>query len=76
MTCSRPFLELYHEDCVIGGSGAFVIGIEGLSRFETALRPKLVMEIAGRTEGLSPAAYFPQPKSRTGCEDTSEHIGR
>jgi hypothetical protein len=76
MSFSRPFLERYYEDCVIGGSGAFVIGVEGMSRFEAALRRKLVMEIAGRTEELSPAAYVSQPKSRTDCEDISEHVGR
>lgn len=76
MSFGRPFLERYYEDCVIGGSGAFVIGVEGMSRFATALRRKLVMEIAGRAEGLSPAAYVPPPKSRTHCEDISEHVGR
>jgi hypothetical protein len=76
MSFGRPFLERYYEDCVIGGSGAFVIGVEGMSRFETALRRKLVMEIAGRAEALSPAAYVPQPKSHTDCEDISEHVGR
>jgi len=76
MSFSPPFLERYYEDCVIGGSGAFVIGVEGMSRFETALRRKLVREIAGRAEALTPVAYVPQPKSRTDCEHMSEHVGQ
>jgi hypothetical protein len=76
MSFGSPFLERYYEDCVIGGSGAFIIGVEGMSRFATALRRKLVMEIAGRAEGLSPAAYVPPPNSHTDCEDISEHVGR
>jgi hypothetical protein len=76
MSFSRPFLERYYEDCVMGGSGAFVISVADMSRFETALRRKLVMEIAGQAEGLSPAAYVPSPKSRTDCEDISEPLGR
>jgi hypothetical protein len=67
MSFSRPFLERYYEDCVIGGSGAFVIGVEDMSRYATALRRKLVMEIAGRVEGLSPAHYVRQPQRRTNC---------
>jgi hypothetical protein len=41
-------LDIYYEDCVIGGPGAFVIPIQDRSKFIEATRTKLVLEIAGR----------------------------
>ena len=76
MSFSRPFLERYYEDCVIGGPGAFVIGVEDMSRFETAIRRKLVMEIAGQTSELSPASFVERPKPRIDCTDLAERPGR
>ena len=42
-------LDVYYEDCVIGGPGAFVIPIQERNQFKEATRQKLVLEIAGRT---------------------------
>jgi hypothetical protein len=42
-------LDIYYEDCVIGGPGAFVIPIRERDQFRDAIRTKLVLEIAGRT---------------------------
>ncbi len=42
-------LDIYFEDCVIGGPGAFVIPIKERDQFKEAIRTKLVLEIAGRT---------------------------
>jgi hypothetical protein len=42
-------LDIYYEDCVIGGPGAFVIPIKDRAQFKEAIRTKLVLEIAGRT---------------------------
>jgi hypothetical protein len=42
-------LDIYFEDCVIGGPGAFVIPIRDRSQFKEATRTKLVLEIAGHT---------------------------
>ncbi len=42
-------LDIYYEDCVIGGPGAFVIPIRERNQFKEAIRTKLVLEIAGRT---------------------------
>jgi hypothetical protein len=42
-------LDVYYEDCVIGGPGAFVIPIAERDQFKEATRNKLVLEIAGRT---------------------------
>lgn len=53
----RPFtgmmdvdrLDIYYEDCVIGGPGAFVVPVRDRSEFIRAIRTKLVLEVAGRT---------------------------
>ena len=42
-------LDIYYEDCVIGGPGAFVVGIKERAQFKDATRTKLVLEIAGHT---------------------------
>src|ERR1044072_1314983 len=42
-------LDVYYEDCVIGGPGAFVIPIREREKFIEATRTKLVLEIAGGT---------------------------
>ncbi len=41
-------LDVYYEDCVIGGPGSFVIPIKDRDKFKEAIRTKLVLEIAGR----------------------------
>ena len=48
-TMDIPDLDIYYEDCVIGGPGAFVIPIREREKFKEATRTKLVLEIAGRT---------------------------
>ncbi|WP_167449273.1 DUF1194 domain-containing protein [Mesorhizobium hawassense] len=45
---ARQYLALYYEHCVIGGPGAFVIGIDDLGMFEVAIRRKLLLEIVGQ----------------------------
>jgi hypothetical protein len=42
-----PDLDLYYTDCVIGGTGAFMIPIKERSEFLTATRRKLLLEISG-----------------------------
>lgn len=42
-------LERYFRECVIGGTGAFVLPIRSKSEFASAIRSKLLMEISGRT---------------------------
>ena len=41
-------LDIYYEDCVIGGPGAFIIPIHNRDQFKEAIRTKLVLEIASR----------------------------
>jgi hypothetical protein len=54
-------LDVYYEDCVIGGPGSFVIPIKEREQFKEAIRTKLVLEIAGRTPDrpVLPAAGTP-----------------
>ena len=42
-------LDLYYEDCVIGGPGSFVVTIKDRDKFKEAIRTKLLLEVAGRT---------------------------
>jgi hypothetical protein len=46
-TMDIPNLDVYYEDCVIGGPGAFVVPIREREKFKDAIRTKLVLEIAG-----------------------------
>lgn len=56
----RLNLQTYFESAVIGGPGAFVINADGMGDFATAIRRKLVVEIAER----NPAAVDPALVSR------------
>lgn len=40
-------LDLYYEDCVVGGPGSFVVSIKQREKFKEAIRTKLVLEVAG-----------------------------
>src|SRR5216683_2427796 len=42
-------LDLYYEDCVIGGPGSFVVAIKDRDKFKEAIRTKLILEVADRT---------------------------
>jgi hypothetical protein len=42
-------LDLYYEDCVIGGPGSFVVTIKEREKFKEAIRTKLLLEVAGKT---------------------------
>ena len=59
-------LDIYYEDCVVGGAGSFVVAIKGKEKFKEAIRTKLVLEVANRMPEprVVPAAT---PKPRTDC---------
>ncbi len=40
-------LDFYYEDCVIGGPGAFVVPVRERAEFITAIKTKMVLEVAG-----------------------------
>ena len=48
-------LDVYYEDCVIGGPGAFLVTVENIDRIAQAIRRKLVLEIAGMPPRIVPA---------------------
>jgi Protein of unknown function (DUF1194) len=54
MTMDIDDLDVYYEDCVIGGPGAFVIPIKEREKFTEAIRTKLVQEVAGVARALRP----------------------
>jgi len=41
-------LDVYYEDCVVGGPGSFVIPVRERSQFVEATRTKMILEVAGR----------------------------
>lgn len=49
-------LESAFRDTIIGGPGSFVVTAEDRSQFKTAVRRKLILEIANRGPGLQPQA--------------------
>lgn len=59
---NQPALDIYYQDCVIGGAGAFLVPVEGMENFSKALKMKLILEIAGlvvpapANGGIIPAA--------------------
>jgi hypothetical protein len=53
-------LDRYYADCVIGGTGAFVVPIRELTEFRSAIRRKLLLEISGLQP---PARVFPAQNS-------------
>lgn len=78
-----PDLDLYYEDCVIGGPGAFIVVARDFVDFATAVRRKLILEIAGlqpaprpRSEPVSSAGLVPiQARSAPPC-DIGERMRR
>jgi hypothetical protein len=63
---SIPELDVYYEDCVIGGPGAFLVTVDSIDRIALAIRRKLVLEIAGLSPRLQPV-QFAAPEPRIDC---------
>jgi hypothetical protein len=47
-------LDIYYEDCVIGGQGSFLLTIREREQFANAIRTKLIMEIAAPDSRTDP----------------------
>jgi hypothetical protein len=61
-------LDIYYQDCVIGGGAAFMIVIRSADQFAEAIRRKLVLEIAGGAPVTGAvAATTIQAASRIDC---------
>ncbi|HEY7690407.1 MAG TPA: DUF1194 domain-containing protein, partial [Dongiaceae bacterium] len=54
-------LDIYYEDCVIGGPGAFFISVQAPEQLADSIRRKLVLEIAGREPAVVPAQLTQSP---------------
>lgn len=52
-------LDVYYEDCVIGGFGAFMITVNSADKFAEAIRRKIILEIASVPEDVVPAGWRP-----------------
>jgi Protein of unknown function (DUF1194) len=66
---SIPNLDVYYEDCVIGGPGAFLLTVDNIDRIAEAIRRKLVLEIAGGRPTIVPvAAGLPEHERRIDCQ--------
>ncbi|MEM0908188.1 MAG: DUF1194 domain-containing protein [Pseudomonadota bacterium] len=62
-------LDIYYEDCVIGGFGSFMITVNSADKFQEAIRRKLIMEIARAPAEIVPAAWrAPGSPPRIDCE--------
>jgi hypothetical protein len=44
---SMPNLDIYYQDCVIGGPGAFMVPARDFDNFAEAVKQKLFLEVAG-----------------------------
>jgi hypothetical protein len=60
-------LDVYYENCVIGGPGAFLVTVETIDRLAEAIRRKLVLEIAGQPARIVPVQLFPQARPDYDC---------
>lgn len=60
-------LDIYYEECVVGGPSAFVIPVLHVSRFASAIRQKLVLEIAARAPVRHAGAPVVRVAGRIGC---------
>ena len=56
-------LDVYYEECVVGGPGAFVLAVDGFASFAEAILRKLILEIADASppaiERFGPATVIP-----------------
>lgn len=69
-----PDLDLYYRDCVIGGPGSFMVPVRDVAEFATAIRTKIVREVADAAvpaQPIVPAQAF----SRTRCAITGRRGG-
>ena len=72
-------LDIYYEDCVVGGPGSFVVAIKGKEKFKEAIRTKLVLEVANRMpeQRVVPAATAtPRTDCMIGEKMWNERWGR
>ena len=75
-----PNLDLYYEDCVIGGTGAFIIVANSFADFARAIRRKLILEIAGLApvpridRQAGPAIALAAERKRPRCDEGERRV--
>ncbi|GJE14271.1 DUF1194 domain-containing protein [Methylobacterium longum] len=69
-----PDLDLYYRDCVIGGPGAFMVPVRDVAEFATAIRTKIVREVADAAAPAQPIVPA-QAFSRARCAITGRRGG-
>ena len=66
-----PDLSRYYKDCVITGPGSFMLAIKKKEEFATAIRQKLLLEIAGREPDqparIRPIQFTAPPADKYDC---------
>lgn len=61
-------LDIYYEDCVIGGPGAFIVSVKSREELVSGIRRKLLLEIAGLQPRLINAGFGAKPRApRISC---------
>ena len=60
-------LDIYYEDCVIGGFGAFLVPVREASEFPAAIRRKLILEISSAVPQLVPVQFAVERPPRVDC---------
>lgn len=61
-------LDVYYEDCVIGGPGAFIVPVYDEENFAFAIRRKLIREISGAPARVIPAQAAWRSPPRIDCK--------
>ena len=72
-------LDIYYEDCVIGGPGAFVVPMREREKFKDAIRTKMVLDIAqhdGAPRVIPAAARAPRISCTIGEQMWQNRWGR
>jgi hypothetical protein len=57
---SLPDLDVYYQECVVGGPGAFVVAADGFESFAEAILRKLILEIADAPPPTNARQGYPQ----------------
>lgn len=60
-------IDVYYEDCVIGGAGSFSLPVWRASQLEEAIQRKLTLEIAGLQPRFLPASLRQAEVARIDC---------
>jgi hypothetical protein len=68
-----PNLDLYYEDCVIGGPGSFLIVADGFRDFARAIRRKMLLEIAGMAPP-APLFHLAAERFRPPCDAGEQQL--